>query len=79
MEEGREEENLDIKVERTRSFEYGSNTEVVTTLSRYGSDDEFKQPLLRKRTNQTSQLAIVGANVSPIESLDYEYYLSSFS
>ncbi|XP_010682061.2 chloride channel protein CLC-c [Beta vulgaris subsp. vulgaris] len=72
MEEGREEENLDIKVERTRSFEYGTNTEVITTLSRYGSDDEFKQPLLRKRTNQTSQLAIVGANVSPIESLDYE-------
>ncbi|XP_009405902.2 chloride channel protein CLC-c-like isoform X2 [Musa acuminata AAA Group] len=32
-----------------------------------------RQPLLRKRTmNTTSQIAIVGANVCPIESLDYE-------
>ncbi|XAR49309.1 hypothetical protein NMG60_11032472 [Bertholletia excelsa] len=30
------------------------------------------QPLLKTRTNNTSQLAIVGANVSSIESLDYE-------
>jgi chloride channel 7 len=34
---------------------------------------EARQPLLRKRTmNTTSQIAIVGANVCPIESLDYE-------
>ncbi|RWV93813.1 hypothetical protein GW17_00043700 [Ensete ventricosum] len=34
-----------------------------------------RQPLLRKRTmNTTSQIAIVGANVCPIESLDYEYF-----
>ncbi|EAY94258.1 hypothetical protein OsI_16029 [Oryza sativa Indica Group] len=44
-------------------------------LLRY--DDEAgggpRQPLLRKRTmNTTSQIAIVGANVCPIESLDYE-------
>jgi len=36
----------------------------------------LKEPLLlphdAKRTNQTSQLAIIGANVCPIESLDYE-------
>lgn len=32
----------------------------------------MRQPLLRKRTNTTSQIAVVGANVSPIESLDYE-------
>lgn len=32
----------------------------------------FTEPLLRSRTNQTSQIAIVGANVCPIESLDYE-------
>ncbi|RRT73101.1 hypothetical protein B296_00024035 [Ensete ventricosum] len=32
-----------------------------------------RQPLLRKRTmNTTSQIAIVGANVCRIESLDYE-------
>lgn len=29
--------------------------------------------LLRNRTNTTSQIAIVGANTCPIESLDYEY------
>ncbi|KAI5557800.1 hypothetical protein BDE02_18G127800 [Populus trichocarpa] len=30
------------------------------------------EPLLVKRRNTTSQIAIVGANISPIESLDYE-------
>ncbi|CAD6260797.1 unnamed protein product [Miscanthus lutarioriparius] len=39
-------------------------------------DDGPREPLLRKRTmNTTSQIAIVGANVCPIESLDYEYAL----
>ena len=34
----------------------------------------LEPPLLRKRAvNTTSQIAIVGANVCPIESLDYEY------
>ncbi|CAL0328677.1 unnamed protein product [Lupinus luteus] len=32
------------------------------------------QPLLAKRTNITSQIAIVGANLCPIESLDYEIF-----
>lgn len=32
----------------------------------------YSQPLLIKRTNTTSQVAIVGANICPIESLDYE-------
>lgn len=32
-----------------------------------------REPLLRSRKNNTSQIAIVGANVYPIESLDYEY------
>ncbi|XP_010274995.1 PREDICTED: chloride channel protein CLC-c [Nelumbo nucifera] len=37
------------------------------------SDDMIiREPLLKKRTNTTSQIAIVGANVCPIESLDYE-------
>ena len=32
------------------------------------------RPLLHKRcTNTTSQMAVVGANTCPIESLDYEY------
>lgn len=45
---------------------------------RTDSNITSKQPLLRKRTNNTSQLAIVGANICPIESLDYEYANSSF-
>lgn len=32
----------------------------------------FSEPLLTKRKNTTSQIAIVGSNVCPIESLDYE-------
>ncbi|GAV57078.1 CBS domain-containing protein/Voltage_CLC domain-containing protein [Cephalotus follicularis] len=32
----------------------------------------YSRPLLVKRVNTTSQIAIVGANVCPIESLDYE-------
>ncbi|GAB2277254.1 hypothetical protein Dimus_011961 [Dionaea muscipula] len=30
------------------------------------------QPLLRRRTNMTSQIAVIGSNICPIESLDYE-------
>lgn len=38
-----------------------------------GSSIEIREPLLLKsRVNTTSQIAIVGANVCPIESLDYE-------
>lgn len=41
-------------------------------LLRY-DDDGPREPLMRKRTmNTTSQIAIVGANVFAIESLDYE-------
>jgi chloride channel 7 len=45
------------------------------SLLRYDDDGGGpREPLLRKRTmNTTSQIAIVGANVFPIESLDYEY------
>ncbi|XP_022774814.1 chloride channel protein CLC-c-like [Durio zibethinus] len=32
----------------------------------------YSQPFLIKRRNTTSQIAIVGANVCPVESLDYE-------
>lgn len=32
----------------------------------------MKIPLLRKRTNNTSQIAVIGAKSCPIESLDYE-------
>ncbi|KAL8116376.1 hypothetical protein AgCh_022759 [Apium graveolens] len=36
------------------------------------SERDIREPLLRSRMNNTSQIAIVGANVYPIESLDYE-------
>lgn len=36
------------------------------------SRTQLTQPLLTQRTNTFSQIAIVGANLSPIESLDYE-------
>ncbi|GMP39545.1 hypothetical protein CsSME_00010337 [Camellia sinensis var. sinensis] len=41
----------------------------------------IREPLLVKsrRTNTTSQIAIVGANVCPIESLDYEYAFNFFA
>ncbi|XP_078173012.1 chloride channel protein CLC-c-like isoform X1 [Carex rostrata] len=47
---------------------------VSMSLERNGSDhSDLREPLVRKRTmNTTSQIAIVGANVYPIESLDYE-------
>ncbi|GLT41576.1 hypothetical protein SLA2020_156290 [Shorea laevis] len=35
-------------------------------------NDSLRRPLLVKRTNTTSQIAIIGANSCPIESLDYE-------
>lgn len=40
-----------------------------------GDPESLTQPLLtlqRSTINSTSQVAIVGANVCPIESLDYE-------
>lgn len=39
-----------------------------------GGGGGTREPLLRRRRtlNTTSQIAIVGANVCPIESLDYE-------
>ena len=37
----------------------------------------IREPLLRNRVNSTSQIAIVGANTCPIESLDYEYDFSN--
>lgn len=48
-----------------------------------GDCESLHQPLLhtgRSRINSTSQVAIVGANVCPIESLDYEsvFFFSCF-
>nr|UTD53592.1 chloride channel C X2 [Casuarina glauca] len=61
----REEADLEIEVgmERERS-----------SASLSSSSMSLKEPLLlsKRITNNTSQLAIVGSNVCPIESLDYE-------
>ncbi|XP_028760784.1 putative chloride channel-like protein CLC-g [Neltuma alba] len=46
-----------------------------------GDCESLHQPLLhseRPRINSTSQVAIVGANVCPIESLDYEIFENEF-
>ncbi|KAG9135501.1 hypothetical protein Leryth_007249 [Lithospermum erythrorhizon] len=52
--------------ERGRDVSFNSNSE--------SNDDSLGQPLLshKSRVNATSQIAIVGAKVCPIESLDYE-------
>ncbi|RRT71559.1 hypothetical protein B296_00018484 [Ensete ventricosum] len=49
--------------------------EIESNTSGFFDDEEMgmKDPLLRWQSgNTTSQLAIVGANICPIESLDYE-------
>nr|CAB3450062.1 unnamed protein product [Digitaria exilis] len=58
-----------------RSQQNGSSE----ALLRFDDGGSTGEPLLRKRTmNTTSQIAIVGANVCPIESLDYEYLKAFF-
>lgn len=52
-------ENFDLLEKETENFDNSG------TYS-YG------EPLLTRRINTTSQIAIVGANLCPIESLDYE-------
>lgn len=60
----------------------GCDDEKVEKMERNGSSSfsersagGLREPLLlsRSRMNNTSQIAMVGANVCPIESLDYEY------
>jgi chloride channel 7 len=64
--------SFDYDIENTDASWRGAHT-TSEALLRY-DDDGPREPLLRKRTmNTTSQIAIVGANVCPIESLDYEY------
>lgn len=41
-------------------------------MERNNSSFMIREPLLTKKVNNTSQIALIGANVSPIESLDYE-------
>ncbi|KAG2572325.1 hypothetical protein PVAP13_7KG169400 [Panicum virgatum] len=63
--------SFNYDIESTDAAWRGAHT-ASEALMRY-DDDGTREPLLRKRTtNTTSQIAIVGANVCPIESLDYE-------
>ncbi|KAH9684737.1 chloride channel protein CLC-c [Citrus sinensis] len=72
---GDREEN-DIEVEgggHNGSFESERRKFVERMGSGTSEDHNLREPLLLKcRTNTTSQIAIVGANICPIESLDYE-------
>lgn len=64
------ENNVDIESEGVEKMERnGSAIGVGDDVDR----DMIREPLLLKnRVNTTSQIAIVGANICPIESLDYE-------
>jgi len=67
--------SFNYDIESTDAAWRGAHT-ASEALMRY-DDDGPREPLLLKRTtNTTSQIAIVGANVCPIESLDYEYVFS---
>ncbi|KAL2334435.1 hypothetical protein Fmac_015648 [Flemingia macrophylla] len=60
-------------------YEHDIEIDVNEEIGRYWSglsdrNRAHSKPLLVKRTNTTSQIAIVGANLSPIESLDYEVF-----
>lgn len=70
-------------MERERKVNRGDNDcdieneGLQDSIERYWSEiseknRSYREPLLVKRVNTTSQIAIVGANVCPIESLDYE-------
>jgi chloride channel 7 len=63
-------EENDMEIEGGMGMERGRSG-----ASSSSSSLSVREPLLlsRRITNNTSQLAIVGANVCSIESLDYEY------
>lgn len=74
---GGEREENDIEVEGggyNDSFESERRKFIERVGSGTSEDHNLREPLLLKsRTNTTSQIAIVGSNICPIESLDYEY------
>lgn len=80
---GREENDIEIE---GGGMHYDNSHNEKRRCERFGSelsDDHgsgmLRVPLLtRNRANTTSQIAIVGANICPIESLDYEYVFFMF-
>ncbi|KAF7802251.1 chloride channel protein CLC-c-like [Senna tora] len=78
---GEEERDLEIEGGTMMMMEREDRDRDRDRDNRLGSDDSvsskdsLRQPLLllkNNRMNNTSQLAIIGANICPIESLDYE-------
>lgn len=51
---------------------FGKSKNIEGFESGFPAMGSLREPLLVHRRNTTSQLAIVGANVCPVESLDYE-------
>lgn len=61
-----------LDIENDGSFD-GNGEEIPRYWSQFSERNmTYEEPLLVKRTNTTSQIAIVGSNLCPIESLDYE-------
>lgn len=63
--------------EDVRDIEHDGRVDGNEEIGRYWSEYSernrtYTEPLLVKRINTTSQIAIVGSNLCPIESLDYE-------
>lgn len=73
------EEEMDVERMGHEEDRVGILISSRSSSSTTGSGSGIREPLLVKnsRLNTTSQHAIVGANVCPIESLDYESVLSS--
>lgn len=69
-----ENHHVDIENEESQGSLYELRKEVSNELSFSDRDmaGTIREPLLKSRINNTSQIAIVGANIYPIESLDYE-------
>ncbi|CAI8593484.1 unnamed protein product [Vicia faba] len=63
-----------LDIENDGSFD-GNGEEIGRYWSQFSERNmTYEEPLLVKRINTTSQIAIVGSNLCPIESLDYEIF-----
>lgn len=66
-----EEENGQADIENEGMlYGNGSNESSCSEKDMAGT---IREPLLTSQMNTTSQIVLVGANICPIESLDYEY------
>lgn len=72
MEEYHRDHDHDEEMNENEGLLEGNGFERNWSEIQQDKSTSYREPLLRKRMNTTSQIAIVGANVCPIESLDYE-------